>query len=103
VLNNIISNACKYSATGSTISVKCKADAQNVVLSISDEGVGINTEDFNRLFERYYRVENNNIVSGFGIGLYLCAEIIKRHDGKIWVESVLGDGSTFHCSLPISR
>lgn len=61
----------------------------------------INSEDLPRLFERFYRVrdlETKNI-SGFGIGLYLCAEIIKRHNGEIWAESTPGEGSTFYFTL----
>lgn len=103
VVINLVSNACKYSKTGSAIKVNCRINDDNVILSVSDEGVGIKKEDFNCIFDRYYRVENNSTVSGFGIGLYLCTEIIKRHEGKIWVESELGKGSTFYFSLPIAK
>jgi len=64
--------------------------------------MGIDAAEIPRLFERYYRVNNNNTVSGFGIGLYLSAEIIERHQGKIWAESELSKGSTFYFSLPLS-
>ncbi|RZK37127.1 MAG: ATP-binding protein, partial [Pedobacter sp.] len=61
-------------------------------------------EDQHQLFERYYRVMNQpQTVSGFGIGLYLCAEIIKRHHGRIWLESELGKGSTFYFSIPLKQ
>ena len=101
VLNNILSNACKYSEKGSTVKLICTRHKDKIIVSVSDQGVGIKKEDIDRLFERYYRVENNGTVSGFGIGLYLCVEIIKRHKGKIWVESDLGRGSTFHFSIPV--
>ena len=75
------------------------------VVSVRDEGMGIRREDQMKLFERYYRVTNDASASiaGFGIGLYLCCEIIKRHDGKIWVESEVGKGSVFTFSLPVVK
>jgi PAS domain S-box-containing protein len=102
VIHNIISNAVKYSARNSLIEVACSTADGWVQVSVRDEGIGIRQEDLPRLFERFYRVreiETRNI-SGFGIGLYLCAEIIKRHEGKIWAESLLGKGSTFYFTLP---
>lgn len=102
VIQNYISNATKYSAKNSTIEIHCGNVDGNVRVSVKDEGIGIREEDLPRLFERFYRVrdiETRNI-SGFGIGLYLCAEIIKRHNGKIWAESKLGEGSTFYFTLP---
>lgn len=102
VIQNFISNAAKYSAKNSTIQVHCDDVDGNIRVSVKDEGIGIREEDLPRLFERFYRVrdvETRNI-SGFGIGLYLCAEIIKRHNGKIWAESRLGEGSTFYFTLP---
>jgi len=103
VVNNLISNAVKYSKAGSTVNVACVTTNGRAVVSVKDEGFGIKKEEINRLFERYYRVENtnNSNIAGFGIGLYLSAEIIERHQGKIWAESELGKGSTFYFSLPI--
>jgi PAS domain S-box-containing protein len=103
VLSNLLSNAVKYSPKGSTIKVNCKEGQNQVEISVTDEGLGIRPEDRDHIFERYYRVESNYTkhISGFGIGLYLSAEIIQRHSGKIWVESD-GDGSTFKFSLPIN-
>lgn len=102
VVNNFISNALKYSPTASNITVSCEVDNGSAVVAVSDEGIGILPEDQGNLFERYYRVTNQpQTVSGFGIGLYLCAEIIKRHHGKIWLESEVGKGSIFYFSLPL--
>lgn len=103
VLNNFISNASKYSPYGSVIKIACTTVDGNAVVAVRDKGMGIAPEDQERLFERYYRVENKTVqsVAGFGIGLYLCAEIIHRNDGNIWVESALGEGSTFYFSLPV--
>lgn len=102
VINNLISNARKYSSAGKKIQISCYRSGSMVVVSVKDEGIGVESKDLDKLFDRYYRVENNNVlnVAGFGIGLYLCAEIIKRHNGKIWAESEVGKGSTFCFSLP---
>jgi two-component system sensor histidine kinase VicK len=66
--------------------------------------MGIKEHDIKHVFDRYYRVQTDHtrLISGFGIGLYLCAEIIKQHQGKIWVESKSGIGSTFYFSLPVA-
>jgi len=101
VINNLISNAVKYSKTGTMIQIACVQKDGFAQVSVHDEGMGIDQAELSRLFERYYRVESNNHISGFGIGLYLSAEIIERHQGKIWVESEPGKGSTFYFSLPI--
>ena len=104
VISNLISNAVKYSPKGKVIDVKCEVIDHTARISIRDEGMGIKPADIPNLFERYYRVQNNHTqhISGFGIGLYLSAEIIHRHDGKIWVESESGIGSTFYFSLPLN-
>jgi two-component system, OmpR family, sensor histidine kinase VicK len=101
VITNLISNAVKYSKPSSTINIACITVNGFARISVVDEGIGIKKEVINRIFERYYRVENNNLISGFGIGLYLSAEIIERHQGKIWVESEPRKGSTFYFSLPV--
>ncbi|MDB5016676.1 MAG: domain S-box protein [Mucilaginibacter sp.] len=105
VISNLLTNAVKYSPKGKLIELKCEAVGNDVQVSIKDEGIGINVTDQKNLFERYYRVQNNQTrhISGFGIGLYLSAEIIKRHDGNIWVESEINSGSTFYFSLPLVR
>jgi PAS domain S-box-containing protein len=103
VLINLISNAIKYSPKDKPVVVKCELADKQVVISIKDEGLGIKPADTERLFERYYRVENSQTkhISGFGIGLYLSAEIVEHHGGKIWVESEVDKGSTFFFSLPV--
>ncbi|AYL95182.1 PAS domain S-box protein [Mucilaginibacter celer] len=102
VLNNLISNAVKYSRPGTEIVVNCRLENKQVVISVSDVGIGIKPDDVKHVFDRYYRADSLGHVSGFGIGLYLCAEIIRRHDGKIWVESQIEKGSTFYFSLPLN-
>ena len=104
VINNLISNAVKYSSQGTAIQVSCVIDSGYAKVSVRDEGYGIKEEDLPKLFERYYRVEGGlKGISGFGIGLYLCYEIVQRHDGSIWAESVVGKGSTFHFTLPLLK
>lgn len=103
VINNLISNAVKYSANQTTIYVACIKKLNEIQVSIRDEGVGIAAVDLPRIFERFYRVESNenNSISGFGIGLYLCSEIIQSHYGTIWAESAPKHGSTFYFTLPV--
>ncbi|WP_299284494.1 PAS domain S-box protein [uncultured Mucilaginibacter sp.] len=104
VINNFISNAVKYSAPGSTINIACISFDGQTQVSVKDEGIGIDETDIQQLFNRYYRVEGTHTqtISGFGIGLYLCSEIVHRHSGKIWVESEVGKGSAFYFSLPLA-
>lgn len=103
VITNLISNAVKYSPPNTTVNVACVTVDRFVTISVKDDGIGVKPEDQNKLFERYYRVNNDGSKSatGFGIGLYLCAEVIQRHEGKIWVQSDVGKGSTFSFSLPV--
>ena len=103
VISNLINNAVKYSPKGTVIETTCALGEQEVTVSVKDEGLGINTADLNNIFERYYRVksEHTHQISGFGIGLYLSAEIIKRHNGRIWVESEPNEGSIFYFTLPL--
>ncbi|WP_255480415.1 PAS domain-containing protein [Mucilaginibacter sp. E4BP6] len=103
VITNLISNAVKYSPKGKKVDIKCEVIGGRAQVSVKDEGMGLKPQDKERVFERYYRVETDHTqhISGFGIGLYLSAEIIHRHDGEIWVESESGKGSTFYFSLPL--
>jgi len=102
IISNLLSNAVKYSPKGRSIEVQCAIAGKNVQVNVKDEGMGIREQDKEKLFERYYRVQSNHTqhISGFGIGLYLCAEIIQRHEGEIWAESQSGIGSTFYFSIP---
>jgi two-component system sensor histidine kinase VicK len=104
VVSNLVSNAIKYSPKNTPIEIKCELVDGMARLSVKDQGIGIKPHDIERLFERYYRVESDTTrhISGFGVGLYLSAEIIQRHNGKIWVESEPDQGSTFYFSLPLN-
>jgi PAS domain S-box-containing protein len=101
VVTNLLSNAVKY-AKDKKVTITCRVDGEQARVSVVDEGPGIKSGDLDKLFERYYRVEDNpQYVSGFGIGLYLSAEIIQRHGGKIWAESEPGEGATFIFTVPL--
>jgi two-component system sensor histidine kinase VicK len=103
VLSNFLSNAVKYSPKGTNIDVACVSNVDTVTVSVKDEGMGLRQEDLEKIFDRYYRVESAETlhIAGFGIGLYLSAEIIKQHNGRIWVESELSKGSIFYFLLPL--
>jgi two-component system sensor histidine kinase VicK len=105
VIINLLSNAVKYSAKNKTITVTCGAAGNVAQVSVHDEGIGIKPEDMDKLFERYFRADSpqTKYISGFGIGLYLSAEIIQRHNGKIWAESEVDKGSTFYFTLPLDK
>jgi PAS domain S-box-containing protein len=104
VINNFISNAVKYSPAGSVILLSCQIRDGSVVFSVKDNGMGIAPDNLPKLFDRYYRVQGQQTltVAGFGIGLYLSAEIVYRHHGKIWAESEVNVGSTFYFSIPLT-
>lgn len=105
VISNLVSNAVKYSPKGKHIEIKCELQDQNVIVSVKDEGMGIKPQDMDMIFDRYYRVESAHTqhISGFGIGLYLSAEIIRQHHGEISVDSESGVGSVFYFSLPLNQ
>ncbi|WP_316800156.1 sensor histidine kinase [Pedobacter frigidisoli] len=103
VIHNLISNAIKYSSSGSEIQIEFRAESNNLVFSVKDQGIGIIPGEEEKLFKRYFRSKNQRIytVAGFGIGLYICAQIIKLHNGLIWAESISEDGgSNFSFSIP---
>lgn len=104
VISNLLSNAVKYSPAASEINVTCSVQGNEVILGVKDSGIGINALDSAKIFERYFRVDSNQTqnISGFGIGLYLSAEVVKYHGGRIWLESEPGRGSVFYFSLPIN-
>jgi|GEM_PF-873877 len=102
VISNLVNNAVKYSPSQTTITVTCQERPEDVRIQIIDQGMGIEKSDTEKIFDRYYRVQKPNMkfIAGFGIGLYLSAEIIHKHDGQIGVESEPGKGSTFWFTLP---
>ena len=102
VIQNFLSNAIKYSPKADRVIVTYKIERGNIVVSIQDFGIGIARKDFNRLFDRYYRVDNSSMhFEGLGLGLYISSEILKRHHGSFWIESEEGKGSIFFFRLPL--
>ena len=102
VLMNLISNAIKYSWEEKEIGVKAELSENEVTVSVSDRGIGLTNENQKRIFERFFRVEDNlNHTPGLGMGLYISSEIIKEHQGRMNVKSNLRKGSTFSFTLPL--
>lgn len=102
VATNLISNAIKYSPEGGSVTLGGKAEGDKVVIWVRDEGIGIAPELQEKIFERFFRVDNTDRrkVGGAGLGLTLVREIVAAHGGRVWVESTLGAGSTFYVALP---
>lgn len=105
VLLNLINNAIKYSPAKSKIIIRVNRDAKNITVSVKDFGVGIPQIFQDKIFDRFYRImnEDNKHISGLGLGLYLSANIIKAHNGKIWFRSKEGRGSTLYFTLPLGK
>jgi signal transduction histidine kinase len=103
VLVNFVNNAVKYAPESKEITILLEQLPQKVKVSVIDKGQGIPEQNIPHLFNRYYQVKNEQTkVKGLGLGLYISAEIIKKHQGEIGVDSVLGKGSTFWFTLPTS-
>lgn len=102
---NFLSNAIKYSPESKNIIIKTNCTMKEIRISVQDFGVGMSKADQEKVFERFYRVGgvDSETYPGLGLGLYISSEIIKRHNGKIWVESSKGKGSTFSFSLPLKK
>lgn len=102
VLDNYVSNAVKYSPHGGDVVIHGEASPAEVLLSVTDQGIGIPVDEQEKIFDRFYRVENpeTRAVSGTGLGLYLTRAIIRAHGGRCWVDSRPGYGSTFYVGLP---
>ena len=105
VLINLLSNAIKYSPEGSEVILGARLEDNTVTLWVKDEGIGIPSESLDRIFDMFYRVEGTSKrqITGTGLGLALVKEIVCAHKGQVWVESTLGQGSTFYISLPVAR
>lgn len=103
VLKNLLSNAIKYSPGGGEVVLRAVQGKGVVTISVEDRGMGIPPQALERIFERFYRVDDSDrrIPGGIGLGLALVREVVKAHGGKVWVESRLGKGSTFFFTLPI--
>jgi PAS domain S-box-containing protein len=104
VFNNLLNNAAKYSPHANTIVVDSRIQNGYVIISVQDYGVGIAKKDCELLFERFYRSENTSVqFQGLGLGLFISAEIIKHHNGRIWAESEQGKGTIIYFELPLYK
>lgn len=104
VITNIVSNASKYAPGADRIDISCKLEMDNLVVTVQDYGIGISEDKLAKIFDRFYRIDEIATgFSGLGIGLYIAAEIIRRHGGKIWAESTVGNGSRFSFNLPLAN
>jgi len=105
VLTNMVDNATKYSSGGSEITIEARLDKNEIIVSVADKGQGIPAELLDKVFDRFYQAEN--IVTGrkrgTGLGLSICRGIVQAHNGRLWVESKLGEGSKFSFSLPVTK
>ncbi|WP_426792380.1 sensor histidine kinase [Sphingobacterium sp. WOUb80] len=101
VISNLVSNAVKYSPSGGKITVGTDKSGDKTRIFVRDEGIGIDLKHQKNIFKSFYRVDNLNTsnISGFGIGLYLVAEILRQHGSEIQLESAKGKGSTFYFDL----
>lgn len=101
---NLLNNAIKYSPDSRDIIVRIENTGQSLIFSVKDFGYGIRDEEKEKIFERFYRVSNDNMDTypGLGIGLYISRQIIQKHNGKIWCDSEFGKGSTFYFELPLA-
>jgi signal transduction histidine kinase len=102
VLMNLVSNAIKFSASGSAVELRVEPGELpgRVRFAVADHGKGIPAEDLDRVFDRFHRVDDEPGTAGTGLGLAICREIADLHGGRVWVESVAGEGSTFRIELP---
>ena len=106
VLTNLLSNACKYTPKDGQVNLSAATDGQQVQVDVTDTGIGIAEEDQPRIFDKFFRGSNNDQVgqvTGSGLGLAISKSIVELHGGEIWLQSSLGNGSTFSFTLPKAR
>ncbi|PSL42414.1 PAS domain S-box-containing protein [Salsuginibacillus halophilus] len=103
VLTNLVSNAVKFSPEGGEVTIHFTNTGKDLLVAVEDEGLGIPPEAKDSLFNKFQRIDNSDRrnIGGTGLGLAICREIVERHGGKIWVESEVGNGSTFFFRLPL--
>jgi signal transduction histidine kinase len=105
VLRNLVDNAVKYSPGGGPITISLGVAEDSLEFSVADRGLGIEPDDLDRIFDRFYQVDSASTrkVGGSGLGLSICKAIVEAHNGRIWAESEPGTGSSFYVALPIEE
>jgi PAS domain S-box-containing protein len=105
VLGNLVDNAVKYSPNGGIVALRIESNGATIRFVVVDEGIGIPAAEQPRIFEKFYRLDPNQTrgVGGTGLGLYICRELVRRMNGRIWVDSEEGEGSTFYVELPVAE
>ena len=104
VVTNLVNNAIKYSPQGGPIRVTTALEGRLVHLRVADHGLGIPAEALETIFDRYARIESrtSRSIQGTGLGLSIVRQIVELHNGRVWAESTLGQGSVFHVTLPFA-
>ena len=102
VMNNLVENAVKYTPQGGSVWVGVRGEGDVVLINVTDTGIGISPEDLKHIFQKFYRADNSQTreIGGTGLGLYLVKERVEAMGGKVWAESIFGQGSTFYVSFP---
>lgn len=104
VVHNLVENAIKYSPNGGEVKISAHLENDQVIMGVSDQGIGISPGDKARLFQSFERLgQEHGHIPGLGLGLRVCRIIVEAHGGKIWVDSEPGKGSTFYFTLPLKR
>lgn len=105
ILSNQLDNAMKYSPRGGDITIETQADDGSVVVSITDQGVGIPPKQLDDVFDKFHRVDTSDAREsyGYGLGLYITRKLVEAHGGNIWVDSTPGQGSRFNFTLPLAE
>jgi signal transduction histidine kinase len=108
VINNLILNAIKFNKPGGSVTVASsmyRPDRNFIKISVKDTGIGIDRKHFNKIFNKFQQIDSSltRKFAGSGLGLAICKRVIELHEGKIWIESELGKGSTFHLALPMKK
>lgn len=105
VVENLVSNAIKYSPEGGVVTLGGRREGNELILWVKDQGIGIPADELDKIFDRFYRAKEieRRSIAGTGLGLALVREVVKEHGGRVWAESTWGQGSTFFVALPIQR
>jgi two-component system sensor histidine kinase KdpD len=103
VLENLLDNACKYSAPMSPITISVRFNEIQMEIAVRDHGIGIPTSDLERVFDKFYRVQRQESIAGTGLGLSICKGIIEAHGGRIWAANNADNGVSITFTLPLSN